>query len=280
MAQIRYPGSKHRIRDRIIGSFPYDIKLELWSASRKWRYIEPFFGSGAIGFSILDKLPITSTAVLADIDLGIVSLWKAVQEAPDELIGKIVNFRPSVAAYEDFKRTDGDKTLDPVELGFRKLALHQMSFSGLGAKSGGPIGGADQSNPQYNINCRWKPDIQVTRVLSRHAILRRCTALITCKDFQNVLADARETDFIYCDPPYVSAGPGLYKFPFTEADHIRLSQCLDRIPCRWAVSYDNHPMIRKLYARRIIVDVDITYSLANNSEARRKNHEILITNFQ
>jgi len=43
-----------------------------------------------------------------------------------------------------------------LDVGFKKLAIHQISYSGLGTKSGGPLGGKSQESI-YKIDCRWSP---------------------------------------------------------------------------------------------------------------------------
>ena len=54
-----------------------------------------------------------------------------------------------------------------VDLGFKKLAIHQTSYSGLGTKSGGPLGGAEQKS-RYKIDCRWSPEYICKKVDKLH----------------------------------------------------------------------------------------------------------------
>lgn len=276
MAQIRYVGSKYRIRDQIIASFPNEIRFGLWSSCCKWTYIEPFFGSGAIGWELLKDLSAGCHVWVNDKDYSLVCLWKSVEDSPAELCRKIDAFIPSVDAFNLFKAEDGRRDLDPVELGFRKLALHQMSFSGLGVKSGGPLGGQDQSNATYNVGCRWNPEMETMKVWHRHRLLRSFHCQITCKDFGEVFQSVQKNCFAYCDPPYVVKGEESYKHFFNEGDHVRLRDVLFNVPCRWAVSYDDHPLVRRLYHGRRIQEVDLVYSAGVATTKRRKNHEILI----
>ena len=78
-----------------------------------------------------------------------------------------------------------------VDLGFKKLAVHQTSYSGLGTKSGGPLGGAEQKS-EYTIDCRWSPNYICKKVDRLHDLFAAievhgngCTNL----DFADVIPD-------------------------------------------------------------------------------------------
>ena len=51
---------------------------------------------------------------------------------------------------------------------------------------------------------------------------------------------------MFLDPQYYEAGNQLYKFKWTDADHIRLHDALAG-KSNWVMSYDDHPFIRDLY---------------------------------
>lgn len=272
---IRYPGSKAKLVEVIVNRFPPEMRMPLWMSNAGWEYREPFFGAGAIGWEILSMLPHSCSAWINDRDYGIVSLWKSVQDAPQELCELIAEFVPTDHAFYEFKEQDGDTKVDPVESGFRKLALHQMSYSGLGAKAGGPLGGRDQENAKYTVDCRWNPESLQRDVLTRHKLLRSRRVKITCRDFTEVIDDA-ENVFYYCDPPYLDKGPILYKHAFDLADHGRLSHHLKDCTQPWIVSYDDQDVIRDLYQGHDILPIDVCYTIAKESAKRRKNKEILI----
>ncbi len=275
MAMIRYPGSKAKLVDAIVSNFPPEMRMPLWMDKAGWEYREPFFGSGAIGFEILKMLPTRCSAWINDKDYGIASMWKSVQDTPDELCKKIAAFVPTADKFFEFKAVDGDRNVEPCEAGFRKLALHLMSFSGLGAMAGGPLGGKDQSNARYQCDCRWNPEYRLAEVREIHRLFKQRRMRITNRDFAQML-DGNPRAFIYCDPPYVDKGPELYRHPFTDADHVRLAEKLGRCGGNWAVSYDDHATVRRLYSAHRIIPVDVKYSVATESAERRKNQEILI----
>lgn len=274
---IRYPGSKDKIVRAIRRSFPDPLRIGGLFAERRFEYREPFFGAGAVGFNVLGKLGRTGTAWLNDRDYGMVALWKSVYDVPDELCDRVRRFTPSVKDFYRFRDEDDNRSLDPVETGFRKLALHQTSFSGLGAKAGGPIGGRKQSSA-YNVDCRWNASRLCRHIKERHKVLRRLARVsITCQDFSLLIREAPATAFIYADPPYVEKGPELYKHSMTEADHRRLCADLQSCKAQWVLSYDDHPLVREMYAWARIASVSLTYTTAIANTSRRKNSEVIIT---
>lgn len=275
MPLIRYPGSKAKLIKQICEHFPDECSVGgLWA--QKMDYREPFFGAGAAGFQVLEKLYPGSYVWLNDKDYGLASLWNAVKDAPEELCERISEYRPSTEDFYEWKASDGKKGVDPVEAGFRKLAVHQMSVSGFGVMSGGPLGGRDQSNARYKVDCRWNPTTLKQHVRRCHRTLNRFRCRITMRDFSELLSDCRRNTFVYLDPPYVGKGGILYKHNMTEADHRRLRDCLFSLSCQWVVSYDDHPLVRELYDGCRIIEITTRYSNATHAIERPKNHEVVI----
>lgn len=275
---IRYPGSKAKLAKTIIKHFPTQIaEGPLWSDHSEWEYREPFFGAGAVGFELLNRLAPSCRVWLNDKDYGLVSLWQSVWQDFDNLSLKIRTFKPSVAAFNLFKEEDGRTDLDPLEAGFRKLALHQMSYSGLGAKSGGPLGGQNQGNSKYSVACRYARANLALEARKAHDVLNKFSKLrITCGDFASMI-DGSAGVFVYLDPPYYAKGPELYAHAMDESDHLRLSTKLRVTMNKWVLSYDDDPAVRDLYSWATIKPVDITYTVSRaKGPKRRKNHEVLI----
>ena len=276
---IRYPGSKAKFTEQILAlAMPDSLSLGLWKTGHVGAYCEPFMGAGAMTRKIIENLPQKTPIVLNDKDLWMACLWNSVLDSPNELCAKIDSFKPTAAAFYEFKSQDGS-VIDPLEAGFRKLALHQISYSGLGAMAGGPLGGKESSNSQYPPGCRWRPARLKKEVAEWHKLLKRFKKLtIHCKDFEGVLRGLHAIDFAYLDPPYFEKGGQLYKHNMDEKDHVRLSAILKTSNFRWALSYDDHPRIRELYSWATIREIEITYTIATAGAATRpKNHEIIIT---
>src|SRR5207249_2147462 len=84
--------------------------------------------------------------------------------------------------------------------------------------------------------------------------------------------------FVYLDPPYYARGGSLYKYAFTDADHRRLAVALHAARYRWALSYDDHPRVRQLYAWAEVTGFEMTPTVGTRRGPRRKKREIIIRN--
>lgn len=278
MPLLRYPGSKEKLVGRLWRLFPDSVSHNLFAAARCWEYREPFFGSGAIGFPILNHLDSQCSVWLNDADEDIVCLWRAVKNDPEELSRLVAGFTPTVEAFFEFKQFDGSGKGSDAERGFRKLALHRMSMSGFGVMSGGPIGGKKQSG-KYTVGCRWNATTLAREVSRLHRKLNKFRRMkITCGDFAPLVRGAGEQCFIYLDPPYYAKGKGLYRCSMEDECHSRLAKLLRKCSASWVLSYDDHSRIRELYDWAEFHDIDVCYTNAVCLTAERKRtREIAIT---
>lgn len=270
MSFFRYPGGKSKLKKEIISKINISADLE---------YREPFFGGGSIGCEIIDK-HLTNKIWINDKDFGISCLWTATIQYPNLLKSLVKNFIPSIEKFDEFKNiltsSEQPKLYSEFEIsnyGFMKLAIHQISYSGLGTMSGGPLGGRKSDNVRgantniikYPIDCRWSPDHIYKKIDKLHkqfssvsVRLNKCT---NC-DFVDVICDNKHDAIIYLDPPYYKKGNDLYQHGFNEQDHIRLSRALQNTKHQWVLSYDDCPEVRKIYNWAIIKQINnINYSI-------------------
>lgn len=262
---IRYPGGKSKLRKEITSYIENFLDPDL-------EYREPFFGGGSIGLAILENNP--RRIWINDKDLGISCLWTAVMRYP-ELLKKLVReFKPSIEKFDEFKEFLLDGSVSPMgeeiaEYGFKKLALHQISYSGLGVRSGGPLGGRKPENVagttavKYPIDCRWSPEYickKIDQISQRMAEISIRREMCSCLDFEEVLRD-EEPAVIYLDPPYYVKGNDLYQYGFTYEDHVRLAGVLRHCPHRWILSYDDCSEVRELYRWAKIEELWVKYTI-------------------
>jgi DNA adenine methylase len=287
MSFFRYPGGKSKLKSRIA------FKLNEVSCDNNLEYREPFFGGGSIGLLILQNRPNLKKVWINDFDLGISSLWTTLIKRPDLLKMYVGKFEPSVELFDNYKQELTATELptltsdeDVADFGFKKLAIHQISYSGLGTKSGGPLGGRDQKS-EYKIDCRWSPHyickkIDILNQLFSQYIIKN--NVCTNYDFAEIINDTTNDALIYLDPPYYNKGNDLYQHGFTEDDHRRLADCLKKTKHEWVLSYDECPEIRKYYDWASIeeiagVNYSITASKDKNTGERKSTSkvELLIT---
>jgi len=275
MSFFRYPGGKSKLRNQIAA------RLDTIANGHNLEYREPFFGGGSIGLKVLQDNTLIKKLWINDNDLGISCLWTSVIQHPDFLKKLVNKFTPSVKKFDDFKteltaeNPTKPKTAEEIaQYGFMKLAIHQISYSGLGTMSGGPLGGRKKENiagrgmtdeVKYPIDCRWSPDYICKKIDQLHTKMvglsirkNRCT----CLDFADVIDDTENDAVIYLDPPYFVKGNDLYQHGFTEEDHHRLATSLKNTKHQWVLSYDDCPEIRDLYNWAFIEEIDgVNYSI-------------------
>jgi DNA adenine methylase len=137
-----------------------------------------------------------------------------------------------------------------------------MSYSGLGMRAGGPIGGINQTS-SYDVGCRYKPDIIIKKIkrIKEHLVLSKVK--VTSEDFDILIQDDTEKAFIYLDPPYFDKGGDLYSHSFSILDHERLSTSLRKTKHDWLLSYDDSTEVRKMYSWAEIISFDASYSITS-----------------
>ncbi|MGI0023591.1 MAG: DNA adenine methylase [Nitrososphaera sp.] len=213
LSPLRYPGAKGRLAKWILRQIPIVDSL-----------CEPFAGTAAVTLAAIEHGWPLRRIWINDAHPGVAALWKTIRDCPNQLISWSRSFRPMTAADWD------DYMAMPRESPLRLVALHAMSFGGLGEKAGGPIGGKSQSS-KYTIGCRWSPDRFAAAVEKWSPLL--AGAKITCLDAGGVIEDAANGGwYCYIDPPYVSVGRQMYSEAF---NHTRLRG----LPGQWLMSMDD-----------------------------------------
>jgi DNA adenine methylase len=273
---VRYPGGKSKLLKFV------NLRLQRMFAQLgpDAEFREPFLGSGAVALAVFGQNSQVRRAWINDADPGMATLWQSVIQNPTslrvltEMLPEAMRLFPKNDYYQDdvaLLRSIADlrdvQTHPPGVVAVAKLAVHQMSFSGLGTRAGGPM---------TNRLSRYNVDTLCAKIEASHEILSyvslrhgTCTSL----DFEDLFDSG--TAFFYCDPPYVKAGPQLYQVAFTQSDHERLAGILRGEKRPWLLSYDDHPMIHRLYgdwSRIEQIDVGCSINGCNRKQ------ELLITN--
>lgn len=269
MSFFRYPGGKTKLRHTV-------VPILNNFARKGYEYREPFFGGGSFLLDLkFERIRIN------DADETLACLWNAVASSHAELKRRVMEFTPSVERFDEFKQRllTKDHYEDPVETGFMKLAIHQISYSGLGPMSGGPLGGRNQKSP-YKIDCRWNPTYICKKIDTYHDYLSKVYLVGGCcasADFSYIITEPAlgipdKPVVMYLDPPYYVKGEELYQHSFKHEDHIRLMEALKATSHKWYLSYDDCPEIRDLYKWAHIMRLDVNYTINGST----KKPEVLI----
>lgn len=231
---LRYPGGKQR-------HIPLFHQLLPQRCDINGMYIEPFLGGGSVFFHINPK-----SAVLSDINPDLIELYKGIREFP-EMVWEIYDGFPCTkTGYYDVR----DQSIDPDDVAYRAartLFLNRTCFKGMW-----------RQNAQGKFNVGYGGQDR-RGVITKERLLEVSEHLLStdlfCTDFEQIIGNAQEGDFLFLDPPY---RPGKkeqvnqhYGFcSFTYEDQRRLSRSLKQATGKgvsWVMTNSSHPAITDLY---------------------------------
>lgn len=261
---LRYPGGKTKLYNHVVDIIESNYTF-------KPVYAEAFAGGFGLGLKLLLNNKVKSV-ILNDYDVCIYSFWRCVTN--EELFKKFIIklkstdinieiWKQQKAIYKDFKNNS------ILDVGFATFFLNRCNRSGI--LKANPIGGLRQLG-NYQLDCRFNKTALITLLNKIHE-LRKCICVCNLEaiDFINSV-DCKIESFFYFDPPYVTAGPLLYKNSYNEIDHIHLSKTISMMKNYWLLTYDDHHIIRENYSECYFKTYEINYSL---HEKRRANELII-----
>lgn len=265
---LRYPGGK--------GSL-YRFLTDLLDLNdlRGCTYYEPFAGGAGAALNLLYR-DVVERVHINDADPRVYAFWSAVFKENDRFVERIHSVPLDIAEWhrqsEICTKPSGRKQFD---LGFAAFYMNRCNRSGV-LNGAGPIGGYEQQG-KWRLDVRFARENLADRVIALGAMRRRI--LVTGLDAIDFLkrflpaGRGRAKVFVYADPPYVDKGKRLYLNAYCAKDHSNFARYLGQqktLP--WLVSYDDAPLIRKLYRKHQMSMLPIRYSLQH----KRAAEELLI----
>ncbi|MBX3405643.1 MAG: Dam family site-specific DNA-(adenine-N6)-methyltransferase [Phycisphaeraceae bacterium] len=245
---------------------------EFWSP-RFRRYVEPFAGSAALFFRLCPQ-----SAVLGDINEGLIEAYEVLRERPDDVYDAVKAIPRGKREYYRV-RDQSPRRMKPFGRTVRFVYLNRYCFNGLFRTNT-----AGQFNVPY---AHVKPGI-----LPPVEDFRRCAALLQRAhlrfgDFGRILSAVRAGDFVYADPPYVVKARRVFRQydrrEFTSKDLARLADHLESIHDRGAhfvVSYADCSEAREILGRWQHRRMKVRRHIAGFADARRSAFELLVTNIR
>ena len=163
-------------------------------------WIEPFMGSGVVGFNVRPN-----HAIFADVNPHIINFYNSIKHGEItagiakeflEKEGSLLQAKGEEHYYEVRERFNKDG--NPLDL----LFLNRACFNGVMRfnKKGG-----------FNVPFGHKPErfskAYITKITNQIKYVTQATSQydwkFVCTDFRKTMSTARQKDFIYCDPPYI-----------------------------------------------------------------------------
>jgi len=220
------------------------------------RYIEPFLGSGAVFFDIVESGRLRGRpAVLADLNVDLIGCYRALRDETDAVIEALEALdgehrkRGAECYYEVRERFNARKAGGASKAAMF-VYLNRTGFNGLFRlnRSGAfNVPAGRYSNPRI---CDAEHLRAVARAFGAPGVS------IECAPFEATLSGAGARDFVYCDPPYAplsrTASFAQYTAAGFTARHQReLQQAVVAAARRGAVvllSNSSAPEIEEAYA--------------------------------
>lgn len=289
---LSYPGSKRRVMDRLLPLFPDGIE--------DWR--EPFFGSGAVTFAFLqsEKSKDCKRFLVGDLAPEIWAYHYGCKTVPEQAMAiakqwftlrvpthsKLAQMSIEDADYEKVReqviaeglafwkemQTVDTNGLDIAQRCARTFLTNRISFSGMG----------DSGSMSKDQLCKFRLE-HIDKIGDVSELLQRVE--ICNIPFQETMANVdKDKTFVFLDPPYYAQeGSGLYGrngdthhgFP-----HELFAETTKNLNCKWLVTYDDSPFVRKMFKGCIMVPFQFDYTLAGKkAEDALAGEELLIANY-
>ena len=287
---LKWAGGKTQLINDIERTLPTEITKD------KFTYIEPFVGSGAVLFWMLNNFPKLKKAVINDINEDLINTYKTIASNPKELISILEILQNE---FHNLEGNEENKKLyyyQKRELyNLRKeeksgqaalfIFLNRTCFNGLYRVNSKNMYNVPMGGYKKPTICDKENILAVSNVLQKVEILKG--------DFEQTLNYADKNSLFYFDPPYkplseTSSFNSYAKDEFNDNEQIRLKKfCskLDALGHTWILSNsdvkgknENDNFFDDLYSDFNIQRVDARRNINANPEKRGKLTELLITN--
>jgi DNA adenine methylase len=296
---LKWAGGKRQLLARLAEHYPATFT----------RYVEPFLGSGAVFFDLLNAGRLSRCDIhLSDVNPDLIGCYWTVRDRTDEVIQELQElageYRDSGnECYYDVR----DQRFNPARAGLKAVSsspneiasrytpalaamlifLNRTGFNGLFRLN--RQGGFNVPAGRYN-----EPRIcDEGHIRSVAGALRQPGVSVTLSPFDETLAGAGRGDFVYCDPPYAplsrtSSFANYTADGFTAFDQWRLQQSVIaacRRGARVVVSNSSASEIRKVYttleAQRAQLKVNLVparRAINSRASSRGPVDEFIISN--
>jgi len=258
---LKWAGGKTQLLGEILPKIP----------KKYGRFIEPFFGGGAVFFAVRPE-----NGIIADSNPELVNLYRSVATDVNGVIAQLRSYENTEEVFYAVRSLDRTK-LSNIEAAARTIFLNRTCFNGLYRvnKSG-----------QFNVPFgRYKNPKIIDEDALRAASLLLSRTTIICGDYKTVLKEnAQAGDFIFLDPPYLPVSEyadfkRYTKEQFYEEDHVELAaevKRLHELGCHVVLTNSNHPLVHEQY-RKFAVEVVQTKRYISCNGKGRTGEDVIVT---
>ncbi len=286
---LKWAGGKTQLLKSISSKFPYEKE-------DTFIYIEPFVGSGAVLFWVLNNYPNLKKAVINDVNTDLINTYKAITESVEEVIQLLKGWEKE---YHSLSEKEEEKKVyyyskrklfnSRVSNVFIQAALfiflNKTCFNGLYRVNKKNLFNVPIGSYKKPLICDDENLSLVSQSLKK--------VLILDGDFEQTISCVENQTCFYLDPPYkplsdTSSFNSYAKDIFDDKEQIRLKNfcdTLDSLNCQWILSNsdvkgNNHKdnFFDDLYEKFKIDRVLAKRSINANASKRGQLTELLIMN--
>jgi DNA adenine methylase len=257
---IRWAGSKRQL-------IP---ELRRWVPANYRRYVEPFAGSACFFFDLKPQ-----SALLGDINGELMLTYRQLRRHPTRLFEAVDGIRRTKENYYKWRSLVPNE-LPAFDRATRFLFLNRNCFNAVYR-----VNKRGQFNVPWGSRTGATPSAIEFRACARQL---KIATLIT-GDFETVLENVAEGDFVYLDPPYtksVADEPGLFGAgAFDRSDLSRLINATKRIEASGAtflLSFEYDTTLLKELSSITSRVISAHRHVAGFSGSRGRVRELLFTN--
>lgn len=270
---IKIQGKKTKLVDFVLENLP-QTPFDVW--------IEPFMGSGVVGFNVKPK-----KAIFADSNPHIINFYNAIKtQEITPLIAK-----QFLQEQGHFLSEQGQDYYNEVREKFNQthnsldfLFLNRSCFNGMIRFN---------RKFQFNVPYGHKPErfaqayiTKITNQIKQVAFfIENNDWTFLCQDFKDTVKNAKNTDLIYCDPPYIGRHVDYYD-SWDEENELNLEKYLRESEAKFMVStwhsneYRKNEYLQNLWKNYRLATTQHFYHLGAKEENRNPMTEALILNFE
>ena len=244
-------------------------------------WVEPFMGSGVVGFNVA-----AAHAVFADTNPYIIDFYNRIKSGDItsykvrgylEREGKLLEAEDDEHYY--YVRDRFNEQHDALDF----LFLNRACFNGMIRFN---------KNYAFNVPYGHKPQrfskAYVTKIVNQvkyvEDMMKTHSWIFVCQSFEKTIAMAQKNDFIYCDPPYIGRHVDYYD-SWDEKSEIALSDALSKSSAKFMLSTWDHNDYRKneyvdtVWKNCQKVTHEHFYHVGAKEENRNPVVEALLTNY-
>lgn len=279
---IKYRGGKSKEIPNIVKHIPH----------YKGRYIEPFFGGGALFFHLEPK-----TAIINDINSKLMSFYIGVKNNYVTLRKELDEieeiYRSNRIKFEQLKKLTPEERVEDKneelyyqirdmfnDLSEKKYSeallyffINKTAYSGMIRYN---------SKGEFNVPFGRYAHLNTSLVTPNHSKLLSNTEIYNT-DYKQIFKMAEEDDFMFLDPPYdcifSDYGNEEYKDGFNNDSHVELSHDFKSLKCKALLVIGRTPLTEQLYGDMIIDEYAKAYAVNIRNRFKSEAKHILVSNY-